>query len=909
MNISYENILSTEIDEGLSEKEFYHLLRFADILSSSQNEMARNLAYKIVSLIFEYHKSPQIIENILKVILVKLGNFPAIKFFEKTRSNAEFQIPTENQYEETIKRSIQAVPNSELVFTDSQYNIFELLKKNQHFSFSGPTSLGKSFIIESFIKYLIIEEKIKDNIAILVPTRALINQNLLKLKENFKEINNFEILVHPKIPQYIKNKGNNYIFIFTPERLISYISDKNNPSIEYLFIDEAHKVISEKDTRSPLYYHAILQAQKKSMKLYFASPNISNPEIYLKLFDKSTDESFYTIESPVSQNKYFLDLQDQELKIIGEFETSSMHLNNDKGLFEWITSISGTGKSIIYCNSKNKTRDYAIQFSEQLLDKNDEKVNQLIKLIKETIHEEYYLINCLKKGIGFHFGDLPQRIRVQLENLFRNGHLDYLFCTSTLLEGVNLPAKNIFILSEKIGMSNFRKVDFLNLIGRAGRLSKEFSGNIFVVKEKNAKDWNKKSVLEDLFSKEKPPKVKSQVIDGQKKFYENIFLTLGDHELTRKSNTNYEVEILNHYSNIALLHSIERTGSVFLNTLLTEIPDSAKVLENETNSNKVPMDILKVSSSISLEYQNQILKLDSNSLIKLTSNPTTNEILEVLKFMHKYYNWQEEEVGRDQILKLAKNEKQINLLKFYSILIFDWINSKPLKYLISRSINYQHENQLDELPDNFTELWMGNVSKISKDNFHIIVYENWKNIRTIWNEMEKYWKVKNMLVWHLPNRNQGFAAKYKFFSKHDIAMVGSTENKETLNLEPEDELLQNEYESALYATAGKPHWEGYEKGKKIQPTDFIEYKASDEKSSGQGIIFGTKPLEILIPYIKVLTQRDDLIIEPFGGSGSTLIASTKMKRRCYLMEKSPVYAEVIKNRWEKLTGKKGVKIS
>lgn len=233
-------------------------------------------------------------------------------------------------------------------------------------------------------------------------------------------------------------------------------------------------------------------------------------------------------------------------------------------------------------------------------------------------------------------------------------------------------------------------------------------------------------------------------------------------------------------------------------------------------------------------------------------------------------------------------------------------NGKPVEgFGAKRNRKYL---ETDSLPDNFTELWMEHISKIAKDNFHIIVYENWKNLRTIWNEMEKYWKVKNMLVWHLPNRNQGFAAKYKFFSKHDIAMVGSSENIENLNLEPEEELLQNEYETALYATAGKPHWEGYEKGKKVQPTDFIEYKASDEKSSGQGIIFGTKPLEILIPYIKVLTKRDDLIIEPFGGSGSTLIASTKMKRRCNIMEKSPVYAEVIKNRWEKLTGEKGVKL-
>ena len=217
--------------------------------------------------------------------------------------------------------------------------------------------------------------------------------------------------------------------------------------------------------------------------------------------------------------------------------------------------------------------------------------------------------------------------------------------------------------------------------------------------------------------------------------------------------------------------------------------------------------------------------------------------------------------------------------------------------------------ETDVLPDDFTEKWMANVHKVQKDDFHILVYENWKNIRTIWNEMEKYWKVKNMIVWHLPNRTQGFAAKYKLFSKHDIAMVGSTDETPVLNTDPEtDEMLQNEYETALYAISGKPQWEGYESGKKICPTDFIEYKASDEKSSGQGIIFGTKPIEILIPYIKILTKRGDLIVEPFGGSGSTLIASTKMNRRCYLMEKSPVYAEVIRNRWEKLTGKKAVKI-
>ncbi len=216
--------------------------------------------------------------------------------------------------------------------------------------------------------------------------------------------------------------------------------------------------------------------------------------------------------------------------------------------------------------------------------------------------------------------------------------------------------------------------------------------------------------------------------------------------------------------------------------------------------------------------------------------------------------------------------------------------------------------ETDVLPYNFTELWMGNIGKVAKENFAIIVYENWKNIRTIWNEMEKYWKVKNMIVWHLPNSVQGFPAKYRFFNKHDIAMVGTTDKVELKN-EDEDELLENEYETALYAISGKPHWESYAKGKKICPTDFIDHIAADEKSSGQGIIFGTKPVEILIPYIKVLTKRGDLIVEPFGGSGSTLIAAIKMNRRCYLMEKSPVYTEVILKRWEKETGKKPTKIS
>lgn len=244
--------------------------------------------------------------------------------------------------------------------------------------------------------------------------------------------------------------------------------------------------------------------------------------------------------------------------------------------------------------------------------------------------------------------------------------------------------------------------------------------------------------------------------------------------------------------------------------------------------------------------------------------------------------------------------------------LLNYLKGKKKKGEATTGFGYKRDRrylETESIPDDFTEKWMANINKVQNDDFSIIVYENWKNIRTIWNEMDKYWNVRNMIVWHLPNRCQGFAARNKFFNKHDIAMVGTSDaNKEIID-QDEGDLLENEYQTALYAISGKAHWENYKKGKKYCPTDFIEYKAADEKSSGQGIIFGTKPIEILIPYIKVLTKRNDLVIEPFGGSGSTLIACEKMNRRCYLMEKSPVYAEVIKNRCEKLTGLKAKKLN
>lgn len=242
--------------------------------------------------------------------------------------------------------------------------------------------------------------------------------------------------------------------------------------------------------------------------------------------------------------------------------------------------------------------------------------------------------------------------------------------------------------------------------------------------------------------------------------------------------------------------------------------------------------------------------------------------------------------------------------------ILDYIGGKTRngtpteKYGLKKERKYL---ETDVLPPDFTEKWMQNVANHAKDDFAIIVYENWKNIPVIWEEMAKHWRIKNMLVWHIAGRHQNFAAKHKFFNRHDIAMVGAKGDVE-YNLDSEEGGLQEEYETALFAIAGDPHWEGYKKDGDFVPTDFIDFDSADDRHSGQGIIFGTKPLEVLIPYLKVLTRRGDVVIEPFGGSGSTLIACEKLKRTCYLMEKVPTYAQVIIKRWETLTGQKAKRL-
>lgn len=70
-----------------------------------------------------------------------------------------------------------------------------------------------------------------------------------------------------------------------------------------------------------------------------------------------------------------------------------------------------------------------------------------------------------------------------------------------------------------------------------------------------------------------------------------------------------------------------------------------------------------------------------------------------------------------------------------------------------------------------------------------------------------------------------------------------------------------------------------------------------------------KPVKLSEFAIRNTTNIGDVVLDLFGGSGSTLIGCEQLKRSCYMMEYDPKYVDVIIDRWEKFTGGKAVRVN
>lgn len=665
--------------EGLTDKEFADILRFADILSRSSTSDSKNVALKIISSLYDEYKENETYKLFSKSVLTKLGIFPSISFIERNGNKVEDE---EFIFDYLIKGEIQKTVDGRQVLTDQQFKILNKMMNSNHFSFSAGTSFGKSFLFDEYVERMIHGTNSSQNFAFLVPTRALITQVVNDLNEKVDLLNRaskdrqYRVITNPEVPLlFARDK---FIFVFTPERLVSYFSKKENPVIDILIVDEAQKTVSD-DERSPLFYHAISLAKQKSVKLFFASPCVPNPDIFLSLVGNSAEEVSRVQDLSVTQNVFFLDFVKgkawQYFDFISKDESNCAELPLPwSGIAEVIDYFSNNGQSLVYCNSVGTTLLEAECEAKRLpADKSPDRT-RLAKFIRETIHEQYDLANYVEKGVAVHFGALPQLVRNRVEDAFKSGVVKTLFTTSTLLEGVNLPAKNLFVLSKRVGRSKMGQLAFKNLIGRAGRLSKELSGNVIVVRSKE-NGWSGK-MLNDLLTKEVLP-LETAIITGSNRFYQNIGNVLLDKPLTRKNTPKKRKRQLSSYATIFAYQQNARVDSVLHTTFAKKNPDMPEVLR-KVEAIDVPSNILMSAISIKPKYQQQIYVSGDRY-----SFPTTygyESCLKVLKAMFAYYNWSEEEDSN----KLGDQLE----LPYYAVLMSEWLNSRPLNLIIKSTLNF-----------------------------------------------------------------------------------------------------------------------------------------------------------------------------------------------------------------------------
>jgi len=751
MEFSFHQTLNIDYPFSYTDKEYRDLLIFADLLSTSSLSEARSYAYQIITYLNASYKDDSYYRIVSKSVYYNLGNFPAVNYLEEEDCN-DTKLPLDKAIQIDAKKTLQEVPNAEgIYFTDTQFDLYSSLSESREFSFSGPTSMGKSFIIKAFIRR-IIHNRPPENLAIIVPTRALISQFTLEIKKDLGaqlERNKYKVVTNSNISDLIIESNTNLILVLTPERLISYLSQEVNPEIGFLFVDEAHK-IAQDDARSITTYIAIEKTLKKypTTKLYFSSPNVSNPEVLLKLFRKDEHNNFKTSETTVAQNLFFSDLNEGKFMYLhgDEFKLIAAPIPESARTVNGFLQAYGKNSNLVYCNSVRRTIAYASEFVNAIqssVTETNKSLKKAAKIIGEYIHPDYYLADFIKKGVAYHFGNMPQLMRNLIEDLYKNGDIRYVFCTSTLLEGVNMPTQNLFILDNRKHRSELKSIDFWNLAGRAGRMSQELQGNIFCVKH-NECEWEDNSFFKNK-RVELIPTIYNRINHNLKKI-ENY---IKNNEI--KTGTEEEKRILRYIANIICIDTLE-PKSGYQSPVIDELirNNKTKILElakSKSSEVKAPYSLLDSNESIDIIVQdsvyNKILKLHKEGKqIKLSSKVDYEHCKKILQLFHEIYNW------GDSHIKELKNE---NSLKYYAFIMNQWINGVSLNKIITSSIKYKEEHRLD------IRLTNGNIATFNsknKEHINILIGEIISDIEKIIRfHFEKYFNHYFLVLRHILGEN------------------------------------------------------------------------------------------------------------------------------------------------------------
>ena len=327
---------------------------------------------------------------------------------------------------------------------------------------------------------------------------------------------------------------------------------------------------------------------------------------------------------------------------------------------------------MIYANGAAESEKYAkIVYELTEEDKPCEELKELIKLVQNSIHKDYILSKVLKKKIAFHYGNMPLLIRQEIERLFKLNKIKYLICTSTLLEGVNLPATSVFIRKPTRGKTQpLNENDFWNLAGRAGRWGKEFSGNIVCIQPK---EWK----TPPSPNKRKQKIVKAlDLIESSKSVDFIRYIKQGSPRTEAEGNQEYEFAFSYYYSRF-LEDKLKKTSD-FQNELSIIFNQIKDIIH-------IPDDIIQKNPGISPIAQQQLLdyfqtkKDDLESLIPVYPEDE-NAFVEYTKLVGR--------IGKT----LASFFPKMNASR--SIILINWMSGKPLSYLISSSIkNYKSKGE------------------------------------------------------------------------------------------------------------------------------------------------------------------------------------------------------------------------
>lgn len=468
----------------LSQIDWNNMLSIASLFSYCNESKYLDAALRIAQTCLVQEETNENQKNAAAFILDNLTNKPALKialdkqFIKKDfRDNYPFALRLQ-QSKSDIEHTI--IVNDEVFLLNRfQKEVYYAYKHNETISISAPTSAGKSYILCT----LLLEELTEGNknIVYVVPTRALISQveaDLKALLRQYNLENQTNITTVPPQEDILDKKSN--VFIFTQERLHWFLYGNSNCKIDILIIDEAQKI--EDGNRGILLQQKIEDVVKANpeIKVFFSSPFTSNPEILLdNVINNSRKSKVNTQYIAVNQNLLYVSQVPRKIRewqihlctvkntiLLGKIVMTDRPTTELHKIVHTAYQISNRGGCLIYSNGAADAEDTANLLYDLLPEcEQDSEIKELVKLVQSTIHTQYVLAKVLSKGIAFHYGNMPLLIRNEIERLFSIGKIEYLICTSTLLEGVNLPAKSIIIRKPSRGRGNpLNQNDFWNLV-------------------------------------------------------------------------------------------------------------------------------------------------------------------------------------------------------------------------------------------------------------------------------------------------------------------------------------------------------------------------------------------------------------------------------------------------------------